>query len=79
MKKMLVMSSTDSRCIIGTKIETKAVHVTSLVECSRRYRANNKPELLLALSLRCKLVQMRLHWVGAKLLLSKNSTLVEKT
>ena len=29
-KKTLVMAPTDPRCTIGTKIYTKAVHVTSL-------------------------------------------------
>ena len=36
------MAPTDPRCTIVTKIDTKAVHVTSLDECSRRYRANKK-------------------------------------
>ena len=36
------MVSTDPRCTIRTKIEIKAVHVTSLAECSRRYGTNKK-------------------------------------
>ena len=41
-KKTLAMVPTDLRYIIGTKIYTKDVHVTSLDECSGRYGANNK-------------------------------------
>ena len=40
------MAPTDPRCTIETKIKTKAVHVTSLAECSRRYRENNKNIIL---------------------------------
>ena len=36
------MVPTDPRCTIGTKIDTKAVHFTSLAKCSRRYGANKK-------------------------------------
>ena len=35
-----------------------------------------KPEFLLALSLRCKLGQRQLYWVGVGILLSKDSTLL---
>ena len=42
------MAPTDPCCIIGTKIDTKAVHVTSLAECSRRYGANKKTIILVA-------------------------------
>ena len=41
-KNTLVMAPTDPRCTIGTKIKTKAVHVTSMSECLRRYGANKK-------------------------------------
>ena len=41
-----MMAPTNPRCTIGTKIETKAVHVTSLAECSRRYRANKKTGII---------------------------------
>ena len=40
------MTPTDPLCTIGTKIETKAVYVTSLAECSRRYGANKKTRIL---------------------------------
>ena len=40
------MAPTDPRCTVGTKIETKAVHVTSLAECSRRYGATKKTIIL---------------------------------
>ena len=43
---MLAMSPTNPRCTIGTKINTKAVHVTSLSECSRRYGANKKTTII---------------------------------
>ena len=36
------MAPIDPRCTIGTKIDTKAVHATSLDKCSRRYGANKK-------------------------------------
>ena len=45
-KKTLAMAPTNPRCTIGTKINTKAVHVTSLAEGSRRYRANKKTIIL---------------------------------
>ena len=41
-KKTLAVAPTDPRCTIGTNINTKAVHVTSLAKCSRRYGANKK-------------------------------------
>ena len=40
------MAPTDPRCTIGSNIQTKAVHVTSLAECSRRYGANKKTRIL---------------------------------
>ena len=40
------MAPTDPRCTIGTKINTKDVHFTSLDECSRRYGANKKTIIL---------------------------------
>ena len=44
--KMLAMALTGTLCTIWTNIETKAVHVNSLAECLRRYRANNKTRIL---------------------------------
>ena len=43
---MLVISSTDPCCAIGTKVETKSVHVTSLAEFLRCYGANKKTRIL---------------------------------
>ena len=40
------MAPTDPHCNIGTNIETKAGHVTSLAEFSRRYRAKKKTRIL---------------------------------
>ena len=40
------MAPTDPHCTIGTNIDTKAVHVTSLAECSRRYGANKKTRII---------------------------------
>ena len=40
------MAPTDPRCTIGTKIKTKALHVTSLDEFSGRYGANKKTSIL---------------------------------
>ena len=45
-KKTLTMVPPDPRCTIGTKIETKAVLVTSLEECPRRYISNRKTRIL---------------------------------
>ena len=41
-----MMALIDPHCTIGTKIDTKAVHVTSLAECLRRYGANKKTRIL---------------------------------
>ena len=41
------MAPTDPRCTIITNIETNAMHVTSLAECLRRYRANNKIRIII--------------------------------
>ena len=40
------MVPSDPRCTIGTKFETKAMHVTSLAKCLRRYGENNKTIIL---------------------------------
>ena len=40
------MAPTNPSCTIGTKIDTKAVHVTSLAKCSRRYEADKKTRIL---------------------------------
>ena len=45
-KKMLTVTPTNLRCTIGTKIKTKAVHVTSLAKCLRRYGVNKKTRIL---------------------------------
>ena len=45
-KNMLKMAPINPHCTIGTKIETKAVHINSLVECLRRYGANKKTIIL---------------------------------
>ena len=45
-KNTLAMAPTDPSCTIKTKIKTKAVHVTSLDDCSRRYEANKKTVIL---------------------------------
>ena len=45
-KKTLAMAPTNPYYTIGTKIKTKAVHVTSLAKCLRRYRANKKARIL---------------------------------
>ena len=37
---------TNPRCTIGTKVNTKSLHVTSLAEFSRRYGANKKIRIL---------------------------------
>ena len=44
--KTLAMAPTDPRCTIKTKIDTKAVHVTSLAKLLRRYGANKKTIIL---------------------------------
>ena len=41
------MAPTDPHCTIGTKIDTKAVHVTSLAECSRRYGSKKRTIILI--------------------------------
>ena len=43
---MLAMAPTYPQCTIRIKIKTKAVHVTSLAECSRCYGVNNKTRIL---------------------------------
>ena len=43
---MPATAPTNPRCTIVTKIDTKAVHVTSLEECSRRYGANKKTRII---------------------------------
>ena len=40
------MAPTDPCCNIRKNINTKAVHITSLVECSRRYGANRKTRII---------------------------------
>ena len=45
-KKTLTMAPTDPRYTIRTNMDTKAVHVTSLAKCFRRYGANKKTRIL---------------------------------
>ena len=37
---------TDSRRVVGAIVEAKAIHVTNLAECTRRYGANNKEKII---------------------------------
>ena len=71
------MAPTNPCCTIGTKIETKAVHVTSLAEGSRRYGANKKTRILVGTVLAVEMGRRQIHWVGAGILLSQYSTLAE--
>ena len=45
-KRMLAMAQTDIQCTIGTKIETKVMHVPSMAEFSRSYGANKKARII---------------------------------
>ena len=54
-KKTLAMTPTDPYYTTGTKIENKAVHVTSLAECVRRYGANKKTRILVGTILEMKI------------------------
>ena len=49
------MAPTDPRYTIRTKIYTKAVHVTSLAKCSRRYEVNKKTGILVGNVLEVKI------------------------
>ena len=49
------MEPTYPRCTIRTKTKIKAVHVTSLAKCSRRYGANKKTRLLVGTVLEMKI------------------------
>ena len=40
------MAPTDPHCTIGPKTNAKAVHITSLVKCLRRYGANTETKIL---------------------------------
>ena len=40
------MSATDPRFQSGARVHAKAIHVTSLIECHRRYGSNAKTKLL---------------------------------
>jgi hypothetical protein len=40
------MSATDPRFQFGARVHAKAIHVTSLIECHRRYGSNAKTKLL---------------------------------
>ena len=48
-------------CTIRTNIYTKAVHVTSLAECQRRYGANKKTIILVGIVLE---VEIGLKWTA---------------
>ena len=54
-KKPLAMAPTDPCRTIGTKIETKEVHVTSLDECLRRYGAKKKTIIIVGTVLEVKI------------------------
>ena len=58
------MAPPDPRCTIGTKIDTKAVFVTSLDECSRHYRVNKKNIILVGIVLEVEigLKATKLDW-----------------
>ena len=47
-EKTLAVAPTDPHCTIGTKIETMAVHVTSLADLLRCYGANKKTRTLVS-------------------------------
>ena len=76
------MVQIDPLCTIGTKIETKAVHVTSLVECSRRYGSNKKKIILVGIFLEVEIgpkatvFGRRRNFVAAKFYLSGGDTKV---
>ena len=36
----------DTRKVVGSRISAKAMHVTNLAECARRYGANKKTKVL---------------------------------
>ena len=77
-KKTLAMALTNPYCTIGTNIETRmcmSLHWPISQGTTERTR---KHEFFLAPSLRWKLGQKRLHWVGAGLLLSQDLTLLEE-
>jgi hypothetical protein len=38
----LTMSGTDQRCIVGARVNAKALQVSNLAECTRRYGSNAK-------------------------------------
>ena len=40
------MPRDDPRCVIGTRVQAKACHVTALAECHRRYGARAKTQLV---------------------------------
>jgi hypothetical protein len=42
-----IMPTVDQRRVVGASITAKAVHVSNLAECTRRYGSNKKTKLLL--------------------------------
>jgi hypothetical protein len=56
----------DSRRVVGSKVHAKALHVTNLAECSRRYGAGKKTKLLSGTVLEAKETQKegnsRMSW-----------------
>jgi hypothetical protein len=44
--KYRTMAPTNPRCIISAPVHAKAIHVTSLAECTRRYRSRSRTKLL---------------------------------
>ena len=71
------MAPTNPCCNIGTKIKTKAMHVTSLSVCLRCYISHKKTIIIVGNVLEVEIVW--LHWLGAGLLLSQDLTLAEET
>ena len=76
---MLAMAPTDPRCTIGTKIETKAVHVTSLDELSRSYGENKKTGIIVGTVLEVEIGPKATVLGRRSTFLLQNSTLAEET
>ena len=54
-KNSLAMAPPDPRCTIGTNIDSKSVHVTSVAECFRRYGSKKKTIILIGTVLEVKI------------------------
>ena len=77
-KKTLTMAPNDPSCIIGTKIDTKAVHVTSLDECLRNYGANKKTRILVGTVLKVEIGKKATALGRRRNFLLQDSTLEEE-